>query len=67
MISGNEARRLAGKSDLEKGLVAWVRQRIGQGGGSYEGPTVFDVIQESGDSVDPEPELGATEDFIVFG
>lgn len=66
-ISSNEARRLTGNSDLKKGLVAWVRQRIGQWGGSYEGPTVFDRIQQSGDFVDPEPELGTAKDFVVFG
>ncbi len=66
LIPGDEAYRLTGKGDFKKGLVAWVRQRIGQGGGSYEGTAVLDVVQKSGNFIDPEPELGTTEDFVVF-
>jgi hypothetical protein len=67
VIPGNEAHGLTGKGNLQKGLVACVRQRVGQRGRSYEGAAVLNVVQKSSYLVDPELELGTTENFIVFG
>ncbi len=66
-IAGDETGRLTRDGDLKKGLVIWIRQDIRQQGRGCDDAAALDVVQESGNLVDPKLELGTMEDFVVFG
>jgi len=67
VIACNEAPRPTGKGNLKKWLVAWVRQRVGQWRRSHNVTTMLNMVHEGKDLVHVELELGATQDFAVFG
>ena len=60
VITCNEAYRLPSNGNLEKGLVAWVRQRIGKWRRSHNVATVFNMIKEGDNLIYLEPKLGTT-------
>ena len=67
VIACDEACRPACGRDLQKWLVAHVRQGIGQWSGGHDGSTVLHVVEKGGDSVLAELELGAAQNLVVFG
>jgi len=67
VITSNEAYRLPSNGNLKKGLVTWVRQRIGKWRRSHNVATVLNMVKEGNNLIDLKPELGTTQDFAVFG
>ena len=67
VIACNQAYRLTSNGNLQKWLVAWVRQRVGKWRRSHNVTMVLDMVQEGNNLVYVEPEPGTTQDFVVFG
>jgi len=67
VIPRNEAFRPPGNGNLEKRLVARVRQQSGKRRGSHNLAAALDMVQENQNPVRLKPKLGTTQNFAVFG
>ena len=67
LIACNEAYRLTSHGNLKKWFVARVRQKVEKWRRSTNVSMVLNVVQEDNNFVYLEPELGTTQDFVVFG
>jgi len=65
-ITGYETYRLSCDGNLKKRLIAWVRQKIGKWGRSYEVASVLNMVQESNNLVYRETELCTAQNFAIF-